>query len=137
MQHVIRSLFCQHFRDKGRFNFLTCGNVAKILTLCIPVRVSEVGKDALCIKLKSLFWLEDCSDSPLYRLLYAKLPNHRSDTQPQCLGVMKIAEELGIRKQAIYGWFNRNRFPAKRIPFFCQLEGSRLEPEDLFPFIDG
>lgn len=75
--------------------------------------------------------------SELYKLLVAKLPEHRFQERGRdILDADKIATDLEVKKkQTVYVWLKNNALPAIRMQQFVELSGSKLTVEDLTPYI--
>lgn len=79
--------------------------------------------------------------TPLYTLCYHALPHHQkvipgaNDNEWRGLDVEKIATDIGISKQKVSGWFQKNSLPGQRVAAMIALKGSTLTFESLGPFI--
>jgi hypothetical protein len=73
--------------------------------------------------------------TPLYRLLYEGLPEHRSQTNTGVLDVRKLGNDLEISDKAIYRWFDRQAVPPKKVKPLMALPGSTLDMDALLVFV--
>lgn len=72
----------------------------------------------------------------LYRLLYAKLTDHRkSGSYGNTLNVKLMSDQLEVTTQNIYRWLKNNEVPARRAKRLIDLPGSKLSMDDLEPFL--
>ncbi len=79
----------------------------------------------------------------LHDLLYHHLPAYRSPRLGKRLDIQKLALDLGITCQAVYSWFEKKESKKAQSEYFlppvwvkplCNLNGSTLTPEILFPY---
>lgn len=67
------------------------------------------------------------------RVFFKHLPNHRNE-EGTTVSVAKIAEALDMTRQGVNQWFLREKLPHEKIDDLCNLNGSSLTLEILWPF---
>ena len=69
----------------------------------------------------------------LYKLLEKSFPTYLD--RDGHLDLTMLGSDLGIRKQAIYKWTQKDKVPAKRVSDLIELSDGRLTVRDLEPFL--
>lgn len=76
------------------------------------------------------------SNDKLYCTLYDGLPQHRSKVREGRLSFCKIAEDMGISRQAVSNWFTRRKISFQSIKRLTTLPGSTLNLETIASAMD-
>lgn len=71
------------------------------------------------------------SGDKLYAALFEGLPQHRSKVREGRLSLCKIAEDVGISRQAVSSWFTRGKISLQSVTALTGLPGSTLTYEKI------
>lgn len=75
----------------------------------------------------------DRSFGPLWDLLFAKFPDHR--TSQGILDVPRLAKELGRSPEYVYRMLRPSQMTPEQGLAFVKLSDGRITPKDLSPFV--
>jgi predicted DNA-binding protein YlxM (UPF0122 family) len=75
-------------------------------------------------------------EDKFYEALFKGLPDHRSDVRENRLSFCKIAEDMGISRQAVSNWFSRRTISFQSIKRLTNLPGSTLTLEQIADAMD-
>lgn len=79
---------------------------------------------------------EPSSRGPMYDLFLAKCPKHLKPWgETTILDIDKLADDVGVTRQNVYVWFNKDKLPPNRVESVLALEGTTLVVDDLLPFV--
>lgn len=77
---------------------------------------------------------EDERGKQIYQLLVSGLPHYRHIQHPTKLNATRLAEDLGITRQAVNNWFIRGKLSPTKILALTKLPTSKLTLEKLVPY---